>query len=511
VEPGDLVTLTHAMMGLSSQLVRVTSVEETDDGLAFEGIEWHSGVSVTEVGMPQTSDGIGSNPLVPPDSVTSRAGIAAMADDGIFSTAEHPAALTAWNDLNGSKADLVTKATAAGVSSTAWVAAWQALGTYLNGGTTYTSGVPAWLATPFADVVIVPATWQSTWAAAYTARVELLNAITADAHTRIADILSDGKLSPSEKPNFVSITNRLYWDLHAAWTSSWYNQWFGSPPAYTPYELLEMLLAYVGFDYRWFAIDAYWTGANIATQRGLLTAWLGSSTTIPDPAAFRTELDGYLSQAAAYQKALIDYLASGPGVMKALGKTGVTAVTGTPSSSTFLRGDGTWTTPAGGGTVTSVSGTSPVTSSGGSTPAIGISAATTSAPGSMSAADKTKLDAAASTNTASVIVMRDASGWIYCTDLSTSSDRRTKRKVRNLRGALARALGLRGVSFERRGDKTKAPRVGLIAQEVQQVLPEVVVADEKGMLSVSYGPIVALIIEALREIVKRLDRLEARK
>jgi hypothetical protein len=44
------------------------------------------------------------------------------------------------------------------------------------------------------------------------------------------------------------------------------------------------------------------------------------------------------------------------------------------------------------GTVTGVSGTAPITSSGGTTPAIGISAATTSDAGSMSAADKTKLD-----------------------------------------------------------------------------------------------------------------------
>lgn len=56
----------------------------------------------------------------------------------------------------------------------------------------------------------------------------------------------------------------------------------------------------------------------------------------------------------------------------------------------FLRADGTWAAPAGG--VSSVSGTAPIVSSGGSTPAISISAATTSAAGSMSAADKTKLD-----------------------------------------------------------------------------------------------------------------------
>ena len=45
-----------------------------------------------------------------------------------------------------------------------------------------------------------------------------------------------------------------------------------------------------------------------------------------------------------------------------------------------------------GGGVTAVTGTAPITSTGGATPDIGITAATTSAAGSMSAADKTKLD-----------------------------------------------------------------------------------------------------------------------
>ena len=49
-------------------------------------------------------------------------------------------------------------------------------------------------------------------------------------------------------------------------------------------------------------------------------------------------------------------------------------------------------TAAAGGGVTSVTGTTPIASSGGATPAISISAATTGAAGSMSAADKTKLD-----------------------------------------------------------------------------------------------------------------------
>ena len=52
------------------------------------------------------------------------------------------------------------------------------------------------------------------------------------------------------------------------------------------------------------------------------------------------------------------------------------------------------------GGVTSVTGTTPIVSSGGSTPAISISAATTSAAGSMSSADKTKLDEIESNATA---------------------------------------------------------------------------------------------------------------
>jgi hypothetical protein len=62
------------------------------------------------------------------------------------------------------------------------------------------------------------------------------------------------------------------------------------------------------------------------------------------------------------------------------------------------------------GTVTGVSGTAPIISSGGAAPAISISAATTSAAGSMSAADKSKLDGATSFNTASAIVARNLSG-----------------------------------------------------------------------------------------------------
>jgi hypothetical protein len=60
--------------------------------------------------------------------------------------------------------------------------------------------------------------------------------------------------------------------------------------------------------------------------------------------------------------------------------------------------------------VSSVSGTAPIQSTGGATPTISIDAATTSAAGSMSASDKTKLDDATADATAGKLVIRDGAG-----------------------------------------------------------------------------------------------------
>jgi hypothetical protein len=72
------------------------------------------------------------------------------------------------------------------------------------------------------------------------------------------------------------------------------------------------------------------------------------------------------------------------------------------------------------GTVTGVTGTAPIVSSGGTAPAISISAATTAAAGSMSAADKTKLDGIASGATANTGTVTSVSGTGTVSGLSLS-------------------------------------------------------------------------------------------
>ena len=52
--------------------------------------------------------------------------------------------------------------------------------------------------------------------------------------------------------------------------------------------------------------------------------------------------------------------------------------------------------------------------------------------------------------------------------------------------------------------------VGLIAQEVEKVLPQVISTNDDGLKTISYGNIVAVLIEAIKEQQIRIERLEDR-
>jgi hypothetical protein len=89
--------------------------------------------------------------------------------------------------------------------------------------------------------------------------------------------------------------------------------------------------------------------------------------------------------------------------------------------------------------------------------------------------------------------------------MNTSSDRRKKRNVQLLQGAAEKLVRLSGVSFEwRRLDfpnetLPSGPQLGFIAQEIEEALPEAVRTDHNGYKSISLAPIVAVLVEALKE------------
>jgi uncharacterized protein YaiE (UPF0345 family) len=82
--------------------------------------------------------------------------------------------------------------------------------------------------------------------------------------------------------------------------------------------------------------------------------------------------------------------------------------------------------------------------------------------------------------------------------ITGGSDARLKTDVKTIDGALAKVCAMRGVSFTRKDNGER--NVGVIAQEVAEVVPEAVREDENGYLSVAYGNMVGVLIEAVKEL-----------
>ncbi|QIL80815.1 tail fiber domain-containing protein [Diaphorobacter sp. HDW4A] len=109
----------------------------------------------------------------------------------------------------------------------------------------------------------------------------------------------------------------------------------------------------------------------------------------------------------------------------------------------------------------------------------------------------------------------DASGnMTSSSNVTAYSDARLKTNVVPVLNALARIRDLRGVYFTRIDDPAKARQMGVIAQEVREVFPEVVLeskpcADsEATILTVAYGNLVAPLIEAVKELDREVQALK---
>lgn len=89
------------------------------------------------------------------------------------------------------------------------------------------------------------------------------------------------------------------------------------------------------------------------------------------------------------------------------------------------------------------------------------------------------------------------------------SDRRLKTNIAPITGAMAKVAALNGVTFD--WIKSGAGGMGFIAQDFERVIPFLVTDDgtEDAIKGVEYGPVVALLVEALKETNARLDALES--
>jgi hypothetical protein len=91
------------------------------------------------------------------------------------------------------------------------------------------------------------------------------------------------------------------------------------------------------------------------------------------------------------------------------------------------------------------------------------------------------------------------------------SDRRFKQNITPIASALEKVTKLQGVTFAwNRKDYpqrffTDQPQIGLIAQDVETVIPEVVLTDKEGFKSVTYDKLAAVLIEAVKEMIQKVN------
>jgi hypothetical protein len=117
--------------------------------------------------------------------------------------------------------------------------------------------------------------------------------------------------------------------------------------------------------------------------------------------------------------------------------------------------------------------------------------------------------------TSAPTVRLQVAGDIIANSIAGSSDARFKTNITPIQNPLQKVLALRGVNFN--WNTTDFPQrmfsdqrtVGFIAQEVEKVLPEIVQTENtsEGYKSVQYDKVVALLVEAVKEQQKQIDRL----
>ena len=91
-----------------------------------------------------------------------------------------------------------------------------------------------------------------------------------------------------------------------------------------------------------------------------------------------------------------------------------------------------------------------------------------------------------------------------------------KKNFREIQNALDKILRLRGVSFEwikedlsiNSSEKLDVRDIGVIAQEIQEEFPELIIEDNNGILSVRYALLVSILTEAIQQQNSILDKKE---
>ena len=107
-----------------------------------------------------------------------------------------------------------------------------------------------------------------------------------------------------------------------------------------------------------------------------------------------------------------------------------------------------------------------------------------------------------------LITMTGEFGQIQAESFTSTSSKRFKKNIKNLKGGLDIVNSLRPVTFDWK-KKDKKNDIGLIAEEVYKILPNIVGVDEKNKPSgLDYGKLTTILIQAVKELAVEVERLK---
>jgi len=115
-----------------------------------------------------------------------------------------------------------------------------------------------------------------------------------------------------------------------------------------------------------------------------------------------------------------------------------------------------------------------------------------------------------STITALTLDMSGAGAATFNNDVTAFSDKRLKTDISNIENGIEKVMQMQGVHYKRNDVEDAKPQIGVLAQDMEAIVPEIVLTadDEMQTKSVDYGKLTAVLIEAIKDLKAEIDELK---
>ena len=114
--------------------------------------------------------------------------------------------------------------------------------------------------------------------------------------------------------------------------------------------------------------------------------------------------------------------------------------------------------------------------------------------------------------TGNKLYITNYTGGVYLTQGATSwtanSDIRIKNVNSNITNAVEKLSTLSTINFSYKDDISNKENLGLIAQEVQMVFPELIESNNDGILGIRYTELIPVLVEAIKELKEEIQKLK---